>query len=77
MYGNDLLMMCLGNVEQARAMLSCFNSYCLWLGQKANFEKSSIMFSKMTNKETRRELLKNMVVQEIKRIFVPWQRFCV
>lgn len=54
------------NVTEAKAIQRCFNLYCNWLGQRANKEKSSIMFSKNTDRRERKGVLDVMGFKEMK-----------
>lgn len=48
MYADDLLVMARVDMQEADSFRSCFDTYCLWSGQEASLEKSSIYFSKCT-----------------------------
>lgn len=50
MDADDLLIMSRANEEEASAIRNCFDLYYSWSGQKENWEKSSIMFSKNTDR---------------------------
>lgn len=50
MYADDLLIMCRANKEEAMAVNNCFEKYCEWSSQEINGRKSSILFSRFTDK---------------------------
>lgn len=48
MYADDLLVMARAAKTEVKSFKKMFDIYCLWSGQEANLEKSSIFFSKST-----------------------------
>lgn len=57
MYASDLLVMCRASTTETKNMINSFNTYCQWSGQQANLEKTSIMFSKSTSRQSIKEIL--------------------
>lgn len=57
MYADDLLVMGRANKLEAKSFRHCFDLYCKWSGQKANLDKSNILFSKHTPRVDKRTVL--------------------
>lgn len=50
-YADDILVMCRASREEALVVKHYFEKYCDWSGHEINGEKSSILFSRFTNKK--------------------------
>lgn len=51
LYADDLLVMSWASKKEVEAFKRCFDLYCKWSRQKANLDKSSVLFSKRTSKK--------------------------
>lgn len=56
LYADDLVIAGRANVKNARAIWDCIDKFCSWSGQQVNRDKSSILFSTETSRETRRRI---------------------
>lgn len=66
LYANDIMISCRANVQNAKAVHWCMEDYCSWSGQKVNFDKSSVCFSRNTNKGTKRVIKDVLSVKYLK-----------
>ena len=46
MFADDVMLVGQATEKEAKAFLTCLNTYCEWLGQAVNFHKSTVLFSK-------------------------------
>lgn len=56
LYTDDLVITDRANVQNAKAIWECLDKFCSWSGQQVNRDKSSILFSKGTSRETKRRI---------------------
>lgn len=66
-YIDDLLIMGRTKPSKALVIKNCFNTYCNWFGQKANFDKSSILFSKKMKLQEKKEVKKILGYRAMKK----------
>uniref|UniRef100_A0A2N9I1K2 Reverse transcriptase domain-containing protein n=1 Tax=Fagus sylvatica TaxID=28930 RepID=A0A2N9I1K2_FAGSY len=56
MYADNLLLFSKANSREARVIDKCLDRYCSWSGQKINYNKSGLAFSKATHKRVMRSI---------------------
>ena len=65
-FADDSLLFCKADPQECGNVLKILSAYEAVFGQKINREKTSLFFSKSTEEETRQEIKRVLVVQEIK-----------
>lgn len=66
LYADDLVIACRATKQEAAFVRECFKKYCLWSGQLANEDKSSIYFSKGTDKRVKQGIKRITRLKEMK-----------
>lgn len=56
MYADNLVLFSKANSREARVIDKCLDRYCSWSGQKINYNKSGLAFSKATHKPVMRSI---------------------
>lgn len=56
LYADDLVLVGRATKRSAGAMRDCLEKCCSWSGQKVNQEKSSVMFSPNTHRDSKRKI---------------------
>jgi hypothetical protein len=65
MYLDDIMVFAKANCREVEALDECLETYCGWSGQKINWSKSGLIFSKSVERNMRRELKTLMDMKKV------------
>lgn len=72
-YADNLLLMGRANKTEADAFIGCFETYCKWLGQEENFEKSNILFQSPPQGKIGEQFWKDSSSKKWEQILCIWE----
>ncbi len=65
MYADDIMLFAKANSSAVKILDDCLETYCEWLGQGINRSKLGIIFSKMVQRDKRREVKDLLAMKKI------------
>jgi hypothetical protein len=65
MYADDIMLFAKANSSEVKILDDCLETYCEWSGQRINRNKSGIIFSKLVQRDKRREVKELLAMNKI------------
>ncbi|KAL0000485.1 hypothetical protein SO802_014266 [Lithocarpus litseifolius] len=67
MYADDIVLFSKAGIKDAHCLVRVLNKYCRWSGQKINFNKSGVFFSRHTQLQHRRSIKSILNIKNLKK----------
>ncbi|KAK9990862.1 hypothetical protein SO802_025847 [Lithocarpus litseifolius] len=67
MYADDIVLFSKAGIKDAHCLVRVLNKYCRWSGQRINFNKSGVFFSRHTQLQHRRSIKSILNIKNLKK----------